>query len=333
MGDGLRYVLSLTVIIMSNYIIIFKQVFIPAYTSIIVKRRVLRVGTSSLAVSLPIKWVKSKRIIAGSEVDLSERDGGIFLQTYARSPNETIMIAAPEGEQFLRRVIISPYIQGYDVISISYTKSPTRKLIEEAVQHTTGFEITEESRGRIVISNVAKGIEDQFEVVFRRMFYIVNTMGDLLVEALSRGDYSLLDDLNSYERTLTKLQNFSKRLLNTQGNMEIKRTTAAYRIVCELEGIGDLLSMLARFARLDKNARGLIAGVSRVNGLLRTMSEVCMAADLQKLSAHVNATRATEGWLMNHAKSKDAMAYGVLMCITQKSREVTVEILYPFTHN
>ncbi len=294
------------------------------------KRKVLKVGNASLAVSLPSKWAKDHNLKSGDEVEVAEKDGGLCIATNGRIEQEEITIKVSEGEHFVRRVIISPYIQGYNTIRVLYENHETRKKIDEVMNHIMGFEIVHEERGVVILKNVAAGVETEFNVVYQRAFHIVSTIFEVILDAIAKKDLSLLSEIDPYENTLNKLHNFYRRSLNTQSGMEVKKITAAYRIIAELESIGDALYIIASYLLKQKKMPNIKEGVEKTANAFAQVSHMVRNPSMQGITHHRHSTKDVEEFLEKKAMSGEAHVYLRLGEICHRTREMAVEILYPF---
>ncbi len=198
------------------------------------RRKVLKVGNASLAVSLPSTWAKRHRLRPGMELSVTDTGSRLSIQPARKESQDTVTVTLPPARLFARRLILSPYIQGATTIILRYDDPAVRPLIDDALSYMMGFELIEQHRRSCTLANVARGIEEEFPAMYTRLFHIVRTM----LVALTQGN---TEELGAYARMADNLHLFLRRLLNTRIRWETKRITVAYRTVCMLEDVSDSL--------------------------------------------------------------------------------------------
>src|SRR3989339_979242 len=116
------------------------------------KRRVVMRGPSTLGVSLPSKWVKSRGIKKGDEIDLIEVDGNILIGTEKEAISETV-IHIPTKEipldkdkypdrYSVRTIVINALRKGQNKIKITFDSPKVLTTISSCVDEVLGYEIT-----------------------------------------------------------------------------------------------------------------------------------------------------------------------------------------------
>lgn len=203
------------------------------------RRKVLKVGNASLAVSLPSAWAKQHQLTPGAEVTVTENGGQLTIGTTTERSSGSVSVTLPPAKQFARRLILSPYIQGATTIELHYEDPKVRPLIDDALSYMMGFELIEQRAKSCTLTNVARGIEEEFPAMYTRLFHIVRTMLDSLAQRQ-------LTELPAYARMADNLHLFLRRLLNTRVSWETKRITVAYRTVCMLEETSDSILHASR---------------------------------------------------------------------------------------
>ncbi len=118
------------------------------------ERKVIKMGESSLVISLPKEWTKKAKIIRGGSVEVEELATGELVvkpKTVEKQRREVNILPDP---RYLGESIRDNYINGADVITIT-SKKPFKpevmKIINKTTQYLFGLEVTEASGKRIVI--------------------------------------------------------------------------------------------------------------------------------------------------------------------------------------
>ncbi|WP_297090949.1 phosphate uptake regulator PhoU [Thermococcus sp.] len=226
-------------------------------------RKIQFTGRSSYIISLPKKWVREHGLSQGDVVPLSiNPDGSITI--FPKEPREVserkiLTISREYSPDMAVRLVISAYIQGYDVLEIHLAEEmPIYKVkIRKVLQSLPGVEIILDEPQRIV----AKSLLDEEEVNLAELLnrirsLIISMLGDLELLIASPGDGEILRDINDLENELDRFYfliiRAVNRLLSKRGVTEesgiIRRTfdlLGILFIVRNIERIGDHITRIA----------------------------------------------------------------------------------------
>ncbi|MEA3514585.1 MAG: hypothetical protein U9R34_03860 [Nanoarchaeota archaeon] len=203
------------------------------------KRKVSKIGPSTLMISLPNKWVKKYDINKGDELDIEEREKGLLIGCKKEVQFGQTKVTIHSGDHFMRRFIDTPYRIGYDEFIVNYDDPLIFEKIQNEVGNLMGFEIVEQGENYCKVKNIAKGLESEFDVILNRLFIVTITMFKDLREALKKHELERLPNIEKMENMNNRLTHFCKRMLNIQGYSDERKTRSIYRIVCLFEEIGD----------------------------------------------------------------------------------------------
>ena len=85
------------------------------------KRKVNRVGTNTLTVSLPSKWAKNHNVNAGDDIDLEESDTSLVIsKTNIVRQGKKAKVDATKLGRIFNRTLLALYQHGYDEIKIHF---------------------------------------------------------------------------------------------------------------------------------------------------------------------------------------------------------------------
>src|SRR3989338_6775514 len=85
-----------------------------------VQRKINRVGTATLTVSLPSSWTKSFGLKQGNVVEVNEDGSKLVISAEnVESSLQKYQLHLKKGEHFLRRYLSSTYRDGFDEIEIT----------------------------------------------------------------------------------------------------------------------------------------------------------------------------------------------------------------------
>jgi len=219
-------------------------------------RKIQFTGRSSYIVSLPKSWVRRHNLKQGDTVPLTVNpDGSITI--YPREPGsvgekKVLPISDDISPEMAVRLVISAYIQGYDVIEVNLAgEMPTYKVrIRKAIQGLPGLEIILDEPTRLVAKSLLYEKEVNLAELLRRIRSIVVSMlGDL--EMLIQGeDGEIKRDINDLENELDRFYFLIVRTVNrllskhtvTEESGIVRRTFDLIGILLiarEIERIGD----------------------------------------------------------------------------------------------
>jgi phosphate uptake regulator len=236
------------------------------------KRKVLLIGKSSLAVSLPSKWAKGQGIKPGDEVTVDESEGGLRVSSGSIKRQDEFTIRV-KNNKFFRRMIISPYVQGFERIVILFEEPEIYSKIVNTLPHLMGFEIVEEKQGRVVLQNVAEGLQANFDVLFKRLSHLVITIGETLKAYLEQVDEGRLSEIDSYELMTNRLHNYCRRILNLTHSKPLYSSTFLYSLVTDYEYIADLYKLILKIERESKSKK-IVESIDMANKSIRLLNEL-----------------------------------------------------------
>jgi len=165
------------------------------------KRKINMVGTGTLTVSLPSKWVKDNNLKKGDEVDLQEKGPSLILGAKPGAEKKEININLNSSDYtFIRALMRNLYIHGFELIRINYNSDIDYASISKAISDLDGFEITHESRSECTIETISDIRYEQFKTFYGKQFQIIRFMQELLNKAFKDGanesDKSIINSLN-----------------------------------------------------------------------------------------------------------------------------------------
>ncbi len=211
------------------------------------KRKINRVGTNTLTVSLPSKWVKENRLCAGDEIDLVENGKELLLNSQKPSVLGSITVDVSSQDTFGGWMVYVPYRLGYDEIRVHFSSSDHLKRIYDYLPYMIGFEIIDQGEKYCVLKNIAFGIQEEFDSMYHRLVNVTISMGMELLGLLVEGKYEKIEKCILSEKQANKLDLFCRRMLNLRGYKDPKKTNSKYRIVCLLEEITDQYRNIGRY--------------------------------------------------------------------------------------
>ena len=187
-------------------------------------RKVQRVGSSTLAVSLPTEWVRKVGLKKGDTVFFDQEGDGTLKLMVSKQVIEKkpIMVEVDadlcENPELLRRILSGIYILGYDVIKISSKTRLKREQIEVIRKLTRvliGIGIMEETRNTVIIECFIDAARFPIHTLLRRLYIIASTMYKEAIDAFSESDISLAEEAVQRRQEANTMFWIIMRLLNT----------------------------------------------------------------------------------------------------------------------
>ncbi|MBU0472027.1 MAG: phosphate uptake regulator PhoU, partial [Nanoarchaeota archaeon] len=203
------------------------------------KRKVIQLAGKTLIVSLPSKWAKKNNVEKGDEIDVEEEEKRLIISTEKATKTEKIMLNTEELGTYDPSYIAYIYQAGIDEIRVNYKNREVFKKLQEKITDLMGYEIVDQGENYVEIKNVSAALEEEFETILRRTFYILNELGKSSLEAIQNKKIEQLKDLLPLENSINKFTDFCKRVLNKRGYKDYRKTQFYYVIIRDLEKIGD----------------------------------------------------------------------------------------------
>lgn len=180
------------------------------------KRKINRVGTNTLTVSLPSKWAKEQGLKPGEEVDAVEEGSSLVINTKEKKREKKAieLNIEDESKRFLRIKLTSTYRKGYDRIVLKFNKENRVKEVMEIVdKHLIGFDILKNEERRVVLENIIESSDEKNEDLFKRIFYLILDSCNIVKESMKTGKFDGLEQLKINETRVNKFTNYFRRNL------------------------------------------------------------------------------------------------------------------------
>jgi phosphate uptake regulator len=187
-------------------------------------RKVQRVGSSSLAVSLPNDWVKEVGIKKGQLVFFQEGEGNILKLMTAKQiekrPDLTVELSADfcKDPKLLGRALMGVYSLGIDSIRIvSSTRLNGEQIntIRNVTRELMGMGIMEETPNSLLIQCSIDTTKFPINTLLRRLFIISSTMHKEMIDSLDNFNIELASEVIRRDKEAYTMFWVIVRLLNT----------------------------------------------------------------------------------------------------------------------
>jgi len=178
------------------------------------RRKLVKQGTSTLMVSLPIKWVKENKAQKGSEIDIEAVGNNLIISTggiEAKSETEIKLINLTESS--IRTLITNTYRRGYDKVKVFYDKPSQFKILNEITKtKLLGFEIVQKGKGYCIIENITEPTADQFDTILKKIFYNITELFEITKDRINNNIKN--DEFVEVEERIQRFDNFCRRVIS-----------------------------------------------------------------------------------------------------------------------
>jgi phosphate uptake regulator len=155
------------------------------------KRKLVEQGKTTLMVSLPIDWIRKFGLQKGDEIEVDERGGELVIKTEKSFKQNNKAIDLTEYGLMKNRAVLSAYLQGVDELELKFTDIKQIKEIEERVlNELIGFEIIKQTPNSLILKDISGSSEQNFDMILRRTFLVIESMAEELVKSLETGHKS-----------------------------------------------------------------------------------------------------------------------------------------------
>jgi phosphate uptake regulator len=247
------------------------------------KRKINQVGSGTLTVSLPNKWVKNHGLFKGDELEVIEKPNALIIKSESIPiPTEaTVKVAKPP--ELIRRYIGNLYRKGVDIIKIEFDDPKDVQIVQSYTQLFLGLEMTEQGKNYCVIRDVANVKEDEFDHMLNRMFLLTLNMSEDLLKGISEQNWDILENIILLEKTNNKLFNFCLRVIN-KPNFS-KNLSLNTMIVLRLEDSADRPREIVEYMLERKYisvSKEIIKLIEEICAYIRTIYEIFLKFDTKK---------------------------------------------------
>ena len=268
-------------------------------------RKLQLTGGSSLAITLPKKWVdhfglKSKDTV----VIYSQKSGSLIIQParYKEQLLKTVLKIDGLTKDMLTRELTAHYISGSDELTIKSKRitRDQRNRIREILQSLIGYEIIDESSEEVFIKNIFDVTKFPIIQNVEKMFVIVKSMFNDAIKAITQNNKPLASDVIDRDFEIDKLRLaimrqfyalIQGRVYDEETGLSQADTNYYEHVATQLERIADHAVKIARTViTADKKSESLVSSrlkniVKKILPLLEYSEEA--VRELDKTLAHI----------------------------------------------
>ena len=212
------------------------------------KRKVIKLGSSTLVASLPSKWTNMLGVKAGDELEVTERQKDLVISTQKKSSKFLKTLDLKKLNTKLSfGYVEAAYVSGVDELELLHgpfivhyktgQKLKTSEVLQSMLSPLIGFQIIEQSESRTVVKDIGQVSDEEMDNVLRRMFLLIKSMGEECFEAVKSKNKQTLESMPVRYDNIYKLYIYYLRMLNKRGYRDFSKTPVMYEFISKFKMI------------------------------------------------------------------------------------------------
>ena len=289
-------------------------------------RKLQLTGGSTYIVSLPKRWVMEHQLSAKDEVRIEWRPSGslrVSAETTSVRKRRQVEIDLQEiSRDFILDHLIGAYLSGAQnirIISKSGIDREHRRELRRFIQTTRGIEIANESDYSVEMITLLNPAEMPLHSSLNRMYLLVSSQIRDVVEVLTGGDVTILEDSEEREKEVDALRLLLERQVGQileSASIETSFGTTRWEaaelsnIVRTLERIGDhcyILSRLCVYQEVPNNLSSAELPVSVIPIWQSSIKQLIANLRKRKVKEIHDAKSNLESAIMNLREYEDSL--------------------------
>lgn len=249
------------------------------------RRKVIQHGSSTLTISLPLKWARNFNIQKGDELIVEEQGRELSIRTEKRTNEGKKEIDIGSFKRLGVSYITSLYRCGYDEIVLKYDDPEyINKVQDVLLNELKGFEVINQTRNSCTIKDLLEVEKEKFDTALRRLWYLVLSLADDSLEAVKNDDKILIKNISKRDKSINRFSNYCERIIIKERCSSTKECVLHYSLIRSLEEIADEYKDLTDYYLHQKKplSKEVIAVFSKVNAHLRTFHELFYRFDKKR---------------------------------------------------
>jgi phosphate uptake regulator len=208
------------------------------------KRKIIKQGHNTLTVTLPTEWTKKLNLQAGNEIDISENNGTLVINSRQNNEFKTTTINIDGlSVPMMWRFFQAAYREGYDEIKVFYDpkkecegaynyyasqfsyarmgevprKKPALDVINEIISRFIGLAIIDNGENFCTIREMGETSSKEFDNSLRRIFLLILEMFDKITDLIQKnkvGDISLCKVIHTMDMNIDRFIDYCCRINN-----------------------------------------------------------------------------------------------------------------------
>lgn len=229
------------------------------------KRKVIKQGHNTMTLTLPSKWVKEFNLKPGDEIDIAERDNGIFVSAQNLEDKRKVEICIDELDNpTIWKYFMAVYREGYDEVLVKFKpdlkldnpykfftryilddsvpsnkKKTPNEFLQSLVNRFIGYEVLDCGNDFALVSDMSEPSSKEFDNSLRRVFLLIQQMSNETFEAISSRNFKTLKHIHDVDVNVDKFHDYCIRILNKLKSKDSRESSLLFSTLYLLELVGD----------------------------------------------------------------------------------------------
>lgn len=178
------------------------------------ERKLIPQGLGGFTVYLPKKWVDKKGLTKEDTISITESNGDLIIRKDKITEKTSMIDLNKTDLEYLHYWLTHIYRKDYSKIVIIGKDIPTTEINKLVEKLLLGFSVTNHSKDKCVIENIAEPSGEKYESILRRLFFIIKNDITLIQESLTKNNQSILKEAINSREQFDKYVYFCKRVIH-----------------------------------------------------------------------------------------------------------------------
>jgi phosphate uptake regulator len=219
-------------------------------------RKIQVTGDSTYIISLPKTWVKKHKLDRGDVLSVIDKGDEVLLRLKEEKEKEFEIKIKTNDAEFLSRLLITKYIQGYDTVVFSSKQHVDLKIREGLIKTSSyliGMEPFGESRDTLTFRMLMKGGRNPMESIERMHDLSMLSLRELLGTMESGAyDSNILSGIINRDNEVDKFYFLIVRQISGTGGFE---GIVWVQVAKSIERISDHIETIAQLVKEGKRIK------------------------------------------------------------------------------
>lgn len=276
------------------------------------RRKIIRQGHNTLTITLPSEWVKRFNLKQGDEVNLVERENGLFVSAEKQdSPSQIEIDITGLSTMLIWKHISTAYRAGYNKIIVRFkpdsvydspfkyfahyipdshfsvkTQLSPQEFVQQISSRFVGFEAIDYGKDFCVMQEIGQSTTKEFDSSLRRIFLLLLHLSEGIIEDFSKHQTGFIGKVHMVDMQIDKFHDYCARVLNKTGFEDPYKSSLTILLIFLLELVGDEFKHLAiqvKKSGSEVNSKKIIEYLHSINKQLNIFYEMNYKYDREKL--------------------------------------------------
>lgn len=183
------------------------------------KRKINKVGNSTLTVSLPNQWIKNNNLRQGDSLNYKISGKEIIYSNskIINKPLKTEITITTNDFYSIRSILGGLYRAGFEEIIINFENNEILLEIHKALEYIMGYEYFEVNNKQGIIKNVVSDIKMNITDGIQKIRHLINTAHSITKEDIINQKYNRLDEIKHLVQNALKYRDIVLKMIVREG--------------------------------------------------------------------------------------------------------------------